>query len=180
MLVGSAGRLIYGGAVKWLPSQVAYLMFFFLGVVILEPMVFSTAPALALWPALMVSFVLAIGWNPGHGSYIDAGASPNPDNEDVRPITRAIAGAFSAKDGSVGYDCLGASVRYGLQTMLTGLAMIAANTWGGTHYSPWYMPVGLLAGVLLYGLSRVTTGQKLWRAFEAGIGALLYGALTLA
>jgi hypothetical protein len=173
-LVGAAGRYIYGGHVKAIPTQVAYALFFALGVVLLIPG--------DLIAAAVVSFAAAIGWNPGHGSYADAGSSANKDDEDVRPLTRIIAAALGAKDDrSLFYDGIGMSVRYGLSTVVTGLAMLACNVWLGSGFALWYALVGLSAGPVLAILAAVVKDpQRRWVAFELSIGAIIYAGLGAA
>lgn len=177
-LAGALSRLVYGGAFKYLPSQVANLMFFATGVAFLLPADIETWRALIV--PVAVSFAATLGFNPGHGSYVDAGASPKLDNEDVRPIVRLVAALFGARDAqSVAYDSIGAGVRYGLATLVTQLVMWGANTWGGAAFAGWYWSVGFGASLVLYLLSRICRGQLLWRAFEAAVGALIFGALPL-
>lgn len=185
-VLGALGRLHYGGAF-FKPTQLAYLWFWALGVLLLGDPLLASA---------IVAALLAIGWNPGHGSYVNVGWRKEPDNEDIRPLVRFITKAlriseFEAKrlpDGVLGmrstvlYDMIGLSVRYGLQTLLAALGMAACNQWLGSDYALWYAAVGLLGGPLGYLSMRLPERGWLthWRWFEALIGAALYAGLTFA
>lgn len=196
-IYGGLLRLLYGGAphvpdpadpAKQLPGfhkGPAYALFVVTGAIALlhRPVTWQGIAA-----ALLVSLMLAAGWNPGHGSYLNPG-NGSPDNETlIRPLVRFVA--FGQPAGSVWYCCAGMGVRYGLQTAFTGLVMWNCNGWLGTSYGLWYAAAGLLACPVILLLWAIKWQRwailPAWLgpqfnngSFEAGVGALLYGSLAL-
>jgi len=121
------------------------------------------------WPsALLIAVVTAFSFTPGHGSYMDAGQSINPDNEFLAPAMRLLL----LRDGGVAYDCVGLGLRYFVSTAMIALVMGRANWRFGTHYEVWYSVVGLTVGLSGF--------VKNWKVKEAVIGAVIFGGLAWA
>lgn len=156
-ILGAIGRVIYGthGLKYW-----SFLL--------LLPVGYFAAYHESVYAACVVSFAAVMTFNPGAGSYMDAGQSPNPDNEFLAPVLRLTP----LKDGTVLYDCVGLGLRYGLSTAFIAFAMFVCNLAFETHYDLWIAPVGLSVG--LFGW------LKNWQAKEFIIGAVTYGAVAWA
>ena len=121
------------------------------------------------WPsALLIALVTVFSFTPGHGSYMDAGQSANPDNEFLAPVMKLLP----LRDGSVAYDCVGLGLRYLASTCLIALVMLGANWQFGTHYGLWYAVTGLAVGLVGF--------VKNWQTKEAVIGAVIFGGLAWA
>jgi len=203
VLVAAAGgflRTLYGGAPHvpdpvdatkqlkgWLYSVETYPFFFALSVLVLAHLTHPNTWGQALG-IVIVSFLMAAIWNPGHGSYLNPG-NGSADNELVfNKITPLLS--FGARPGSVRYCCVGMGVRYGLATCLVGLGMYCTNQFLGTNFNLLYSVVGWFAGLGMYGLYL----GKWWTwdtknhwinhnyanvPFEIYVGALLNGGLVL-
>lgn len=170
-ILGGVWRRWFGG---WLGGRrsIQLLVALVLGALIgvaLQPLSWLTAGN-----ALLISALIAALWTPGHGSYMDMGTIPRPDNETARYIVKPLARVLGLKADSEAYDVLGMSIRYGLLTLAVGLWMAF------TGLSGWWVfaLAGFLAGPIYAASKRVAT--HFTEVGEVGIGATIYGLLALA
>lgn len=198
-LLGGLGRYIYGGRIPAIGRGWSYAILAPLGVILAWP----GSHGLSSWaPAIAISLALLLVWNPGHGSYMRPGKRNHADNEEFAPIVRWVAKIFGAEDvrstlvtptpgappvlglrSTVGYDCIGLSIRYGLMTFVVAVTMLASEVAWDLDYGLWFGWVGFLAGPIIYIYSRLTfwkDDDQLWKAMEATLGALIYGAMAWA
>ena len=154
-LFGAVGRVVYGSQYKYWSA------------LLLLPLGFFAADQDNAVAAGLVSVAAFLSFNPGHGSYMDAGQSINPDNEMFAPILKHVL-----TDGTVLYDCVGLGLRYLLSTCFIAAVMTGCNFGLETAYSLWAAPYGAVVG--LFG------AVKSWQAKEGIIGAVTYGAVAWA
>lgn len=147
------------------------------------------------WPvAVLVGFILsAIFWWTGHGAYIDPEYRKGPDNEKLAPVVSYICRTLGVHPYSVWYGVVGMSVVYGVSTVMAGLLfnLINAVTWAldpeaaSTIKGLAFMPVGLVAGPVLYVSTRFFRSRNLkpwidWKHengwFELGLGFVVHAA----
>lgn len=119
-------------------------------------------------------------WTMGHGSYMDMGMSPKPDNERFKPIVDWLVGKDDQT--STKRDFVGMTVRYTIPAM----PMAIAYAYFGILSDLWLLLVGTAIACAYWCFMHLRKRLPLFPPFldgftaygEAAAGAIFYGILA--
>lgn len=124
------------------------------------------------WAAL-AGLCAAVTWTLGHGSYMDMGRMPGPDNEFLKPLLDWIFGPELAP--SELRDFTGMALIYSVFTVPAGVALILFG------HAGWFLiPSGPLVACAYWLAWEIPGMEEPTVPGEYAAGALIYGALALA